>query len=133
MNDSIKTLLAFSYCRLRPSPISGVGVFAIRHITKGINPMPEKRETEFVSVPRSEVDALSPELKQLVVDMCPENDGMFDFPNYSLNEMGVSYYMNHSPTPNMGTDDGGDFYALRDIESGEELTVDYGTYGELNL
>ena len=95
--------------------------------------MKEKRDTEFVSVPKEEVQALPPELKQFVIDMCPENDGKFDFPDYSLNEMGISYYLNHSVTPNMATDDGGDFYALRDIAPGEELTVDYGTYGALNL
>jgi SET domain-containing protein len=132
MNPSILNLLAFSYCRLQPSPIHGIGVFAIRPIPKGLNPMQELRETDFLSVPKSEVDALPPELKKLAVDMCPENDGVFDFPDYSLNELGISFYLNHSITPNMLEKDG-DFYATRDIEAGEEITVDYGTYGEVNL
>ena len=132
-NEFIGTLKTYSYCRLKPSPISGIGVFAIRHIVKGINPMPEMRETEFVNVRKERLEDLSDELKKLVIDMWPENDGVFEVPSYSLNEIGISFYLNHSKTPNMDTNDGGDFYALRDIEPGEELTVDYGTYGELNL
>ena len=30
-------------------------------------------------------------------------------------------------------EDDGFFFTLRDISEGEELTVDYGTYGALNL
>lgn len=121
------------FCRLGASKIHGVGVFAIRKIPKGTNPMKETRETDFLTITKEEVDSLPKELRRLVVDMCPETDGLFDVPNYSLNEIGVSYYLNHSASPNMATDDGGDFYALCDIEVGEELTVNYGTYGELNL
>ncbi|MEJ8567110.1 SET domain-containing protein [Elongatibacter sediminis] len=34
-------------------------------------------------------------------------------------------YMNHSATPNAEMD-GRECYALRDIDSGEEITIDYG-------
>lgn len=125
------------FCRIKRSPIHGVGVFAIRPIPKGINPMQEWRKFEFDAIDTQDIlkDPEMPEsLKQLVVDMCPENDGKFDIPPFSLNEIGLSYYLNHSATPNMLCDEeSGDFFAMRDIEVGEELTTDYGTYGALNL
>ena len=123
------------FCRLGVSPIHGVGVFAIRPIPAGINPMQERRKCEFLPIPALLVrnDANLPNaLKKLVVDMCPEEDGQFWCPPFSLNEIGISWYLNHSKTPNMVERDG-DFYTARPIVEGEELTVDYGTYGELNL
>lgn len=128
-------LLENVYCRLGVSKIHGVGVIAIRPIPAGIDPMREQRDMEFDAVPRAEImdnQEIPEGVKKLVVDMCPENDGVFDVPPCSLNEIGVSFYLNHSKTPNMEERDGY-FFALRDIAEGEELTVDYGTYGELNL
>lgn len=134
-NEFIQNLKRQVYCRLSPSLHHGVGVFAIRQIPKGVNPMTETRQTDFITIPTVAITAdpdIAPEVKKLVLDMCPENLGSYDVPNYSLNEIGISFFLNHSSTPNM-TEDDGDFYALRDIEPGEELTVDYGTYSALNL
>jgi SET domain-containing protein len=133
--EAIKSLRNDVYCRLMRSTIAGIGVVAIKHIPNGTNPFPETRHTEFLEVPVSLVkqDPLIPDsVKQLVKDMCPEDDGQFYFPQYSLNELGIGYFINHSKTPNM-TEHEGDFFAARDIEVGEELTVDYETYGALNL
>ena len=135
MHPFKKDLLDNVYCRIQRSPIHGVGVFAIRPIPKGVNPMREQRAADFQTIPVFEIrdEADVPEgLKQLVKDMCPEHDGAYDIPPFSLNEIGVSYYLNHSKTPNM-TEDDGNFVTARDIEAGEELTVDYEEYGELNL
>jgi len=123
------------YCRLGVSTINGLGVIAIRPIPKGIDPMKEKRALEFMEVAVRDIEVredIPDTVKQLVKDMCPENDGVYEVPNASLNEIGLSFYLNHSPSPNMEERDGY-FFTLRDIEPGEELTVDYGTYGELNL
>jgi hypothetical protein len=134
--DFIKDLETAVYCRIGVSKIHGVGVIAIRPIPKGIDPMEEARDMTFNQVSSSEVfdnANITPEVKELVKAMCPENDGVLDIPPCSLNEIGVSFYLNHSKNPNMECDDEGNFFALRDISPGEELTVDYGTYGALNL
>lgn len=127
-----RDLLDNVFCRIQPSPIHGVGVFAIRPIPQGINPMRECRSDAFEEISTADLADLPEPLQKLVKDMCPEHDGVYDVPPFSLNEIGVSYYLNHSKTPNMGERDG-DFITLTEICSGEELTVDYGTYGELNL
>ena len=135
MHPFTKDLLENVFCRINASPIHGVGVFAIRPIPKGVNPMKEKRHADFVEIPVAEIKDnpdISEPLKRLVLDMCPEHDGVFDTPPFSLNEIGLSYYLNHSMTPNM-TEEDGEFVASRNIAEGEELTVDYGTYGALNL
>lgn len=135
MNRFTKDLLENVYCRIGVSKIHGVGVIAVRDIPKGIDPMKETRTIEFETVPATEIldNPEIPEgLKKLVVDMCPENEGVFDVPPCSLNEIGVSFYLNHSNEPNMEERDGY-FFTLREIKEGEELTVDYGTYGEMNL
>lgn len=125
------------FCRIQPSPIHGVGVFAIRPIPAGINPLQECRKFEFEQIDVRDIlkdPAICESLRKLVIDMCPENNAQYDIPPFSLNEIGLSYYLNHSATPNMRCDEeSGDFFSLREIAEGEELTTDYGTYGELNL
>jgi SET domain-containing protein len=50
-------------------------------------------------------------------------------PNHGMNVIRLNCYMNHSTEPNMRTKDGYVFTTLRKILTGEELTVDYRTYG----
>lgn len=138
MSKFITDLKEKVFCRIGVSKIHGVGVIAIRRIPKDINPMQEMKSCEFVVVKGKEMQAafqsISPEIKDLVVAMCPErkDEDEWDCPKNGLNSIGVAWYLNHSTTPNMEEMDG-DFFSLRDIEVGEELTVDYGTYGALNL
>lgn len=133
--EFIKDLAQEVYCRLGPSKIHGVGVFAIRDIPAGTNPMKETRYADFEKVPVFEITgdpAIPDAVKKLVRDMCPEEEGDYYIPPFSLNEIGISYYLNHSDSPNMVEVDG-EFEAACDIKAGEELTVCYATYGELNL
>jgi SET domain-containing protein len=131
----IEDLKTNVYCRLAVSKIHGVGVFAIRPIPQGVDPMAETRNVTFYELPVRAIrdsENLTPAVKQLVKDLCPEEAGNYIIPDHSLNEIGLSYYLNHSETPNMVERDGY-FVTARDIAEGEELTVDYCTYGELNL
>lgn len=123
------------YCRIGASKIHGVGVIAIRDIPAGIDPMKENREMEFEEVPVAEIrdnPNITDAVKKLVKDMCPERDGVYDVPPCNLNEIGVSFYLNHSADPNMEERDGY-FFTRFEIKAGTELTVDYGTYGKENL
>jgi hypothetical protein len=50
-----------------------------------------------------------------------------------MNVIRLNCYLNHSTKPNVRTRDGYDFITRRKIMIGEELTVDYRTYGAAKL
>ncbi len=119
------------FVRLAPTT-NGIGVVAIKDIPKGTDVfegcMPN---IEFVAVPKNEIDELEDGVKKLVTDFCPLQDGVYWLPSVGIQAIDKSYYLNHSSTPNMVTNDEGEtFITIRDIKKGEELTVDYNTYDE---
>ncbi len=119
-----------TYCRLRPSAIEGVGVFAIRDIPKGVNPFEGTRKARWHKFHVSEFEGLDPEVLKMIDDFVViEKDHSVYIPDCGLNGLDPSFFLNNSGTPNMATIDGGaTFVALRDITKGEELSVAYETY-----
>ena len=71
------------------------------------------------------------EVRRLYEDFCVIKDGgkLYGGPK-NFNVLTVGWYLNESKTPNVAPDDKFEFYALRDIKVGEELTLDYSTFGE---
>lgn len=118
------------YTRLKPSPIHGVGVFAIRDIPKGTNIFGND-ENKIIWIDESEIKNIDSELKRLYDDFCVVKNGKYACPK-NFNMLTVGWYLNESKeNPNVKcTDDGYDFIAIRDIKQGEELLVDYSTYSE---
>ncbi len=53
-------------------------------------------------------------------------EGFIPPENLDFNRLSIEWYLNHSCEGNCGFNDNGDFVAIREIESGEELTYDYG-------
>jgi uncharacterized protein len=113
---------------LRPSPIEGLGAFAIRKIRRG------SRVIEYLGerITVAEADAryeggatLTPHVLLFTVDDQTVIDG-----GVGGNE---ARYINHSCEPNCESVTRGKrvwIYALRDIEAGEELTYDYNLTGD---
>jgi len=121
------------YARVMPSPIGGVGVFAIRDIPAGIDPFGEDDiEVEKISVSEIRNDPEIPDtVKKYAEDMCVVNGGYFYVPICGLNNINPGFFPNHSATPNMKTNDAGEsFITLREIKIGEELMIDYNTYND---
>jgi SET domain-containing protein len=128
----LKRVLQDNYCRLRPSKIHGIGVFAVRDIPKRKNPfktLPKYDCIGYVRVTEDELDALPPKLSELIRALFVPTDGTMHLPNHGMNVVRLNYYLNHSTIPNMRTRDGYNFIAMRKIMTDEELTVDYRTYG----
>jgi SET domain-containing protein len=67
----------------------------------------------------------------MVRDFCALQDGNYFVPNFGMDAIDKSYYLNHSTKPNLVTHDKGEtFVALRKIKKGEELTANYDEYDE---
>jgi SET domain-containing protein len=130
----ISDLFLNVYCRIKPSSIQGIGVFAIRDIPKHTNPFRIFGTEEFVPFPLEEVEQdkeIHPNVIKYAKDVCAIQDGQIWLNARGLNSIPLSYFLNHSETPNMvEQNEGEEFIAARDIKEGEELTVDYRTYND---
>jgi len=124
------------YARIRPSKIDrgGVGVFAIRRIRKGTmlfrGDSPEMSWMEKSKLPRAPraIRRLYEDFAVVTTD-AEDKKTRLGCP-VSFNRMTISWYLNNSTKPNVRCDENCYFFAARDIEQGEELTVDYSTYSE---
>lgn len=129
----IKDLEENIYCRLKPSKINGVGVFAIKDIPKGTNIFKQTKKVKFIAVDQKLVfqnQKIDKEVKKMVKDFYTVVKGKIYLPNFSLNEIDISFFLNRSKSPNVVDEKGEEFFALRDIKKGEELTADYANYSD---
>ncbi len=104
----------------------GVGVFATHEIKKGAHLRlfgdEETFDLRVLERKRSEVPDV---FREYCLDRgdtlyCPHDFG----------RMEIGWYLNHSKTPNATRDKDYKWYALRDIQSGEEITIDYNSLEE---
>lgn len=104
--------------RLQPSPIHGVGVFAIREIKKG-EKLYADNMPEIFTLQYSEFNKLRPEVSDILLERWPliVRGSAFVYPDSRY-----VAYMNHSDVPNY---DAKEDRALTDIHVGEEVTEDY--------
>jgi len=135
--ELLRHVLVDCYCRLRPSSIHGIGVYAIRDIPKGKNPFQTLPtyggRRGYVRITDEELDALPAGLSRLLRALFVPTDGKMHIPTTGTNIVCLAAYVNHSTTPNLHTTDGFNFRARRRIREGEELTADYRTYGAEEL
>jgi SET domain-containing protein len=117
------------YVMLRPSPIEGIGVFAIQDIPKGCRDMFSKPDAadKWITLSKKEVNTLPPHSKFLIENYCLYDEENYFVPDYGFKKMDLVLFLNHSDEPNVVSINDGDYFeALRDIKAGEELLVDYG-------
>ncbi len=127
----LKELANTTYVMIKPSPLHGIGVFAIRDIPKGTSNIFSKGVGDWIKVSKEEVDALPQHSKDLIENHCLFDEDYYFIPDYGFKLVDLVIYLNHSETPNViSLNDGEEFEAIRDIANGEELLVDYGTIVE---
>jgi SET domain-containing protein len=117
-----------TYAMIQPSPIHGIGVFAIRDIPKGTKNIFSKELGEWIKVQRAEVDVLPAHAKNLVETHCLFDDDYYFLPDYGFKKLDIVIFLNHSDSPNIiSVNDGIYFETIQEIKCGEELLIDYGT------
>src|ERR1700722_10093943 len=126
----IKDLEENVYCRLQPSSVHGIGVFAIRDIPKGKELFKNYLTYQLTPVPIATIEKdtkIDKAVKKFADDVSPAHNGMLYLYRKGLNAIDISFFLNHSNTPNVATkDDCWSFFAARNIRKGEELFSDYG-------
>jgi SET domain-containing protein len=132
----ILNYLKNTYCRLMPSKLEGVGVFAVRDIPKGKNPFLGIKNNNWIKFETKELKRIDKEVFKMVDDFFViEKDGAVYIPETGLNGIDVSFFVNNSKNPNLkiiedGKNEALNFKTIRKIKKGEELTVSYSTYDE---
>ena len=127
----LQELQADNYVMLKPSPVHGIGVFAIKDIPKGCRSIFSKGTGGWVRLSFEEVEQLPAHSRNLVETYCLYDETHYFVPDYGFKLMDLVLYLNHSSTPNIASvNEGEEFEALRDIKEGEELLVDYGTIAD---
>lgn len=124
------------YCRLQPSKLHGIGIFAIRDIPKGQELFKTFVNYELTPVPVELIDnnpKIDPAVRQLAHDMYPLHNGKLYMYRKGMNAIDIGFFINHSDAPNVFFDDMSAVFAARDIKRGEELVSDYEKYSEHNL
>ena len=125
----LKELQTNIYVMLKPSPIEGIGVFAIRDIPTGCREMFSAPGTndKWISLTLAEVEELPSHSKFLVENYCLYDDTHYFIPGHGFKKNDLALYLNHSDTPNIiSINDGAYFETIKDIISGEELVINYG-------
>ena len=109
---------------LRPSAISGVGVFTTSPIADGEH-LRLWQEEDWRFVTSTEVEA-DPALRELRETYCVKDGAGYWCP-LDFHRMSIGWYMNHSDQPNVATSRelNYEYYATRTIEAGEEIVCDY--------
>ncbi len=123
----LKELSEETFITLRPSPVHGIGVFALREIPKGCKTLFSRNVGEWIRVPITDIDQLPDQTRNMVETYCLYDETHYYLPDYGFKVMDLVNYLNHSSSPNViSVNDGEYFESLRVIKEGEELLVNYG-------
>lgn len=121
MLDIVDRLNKSIWCRLAPSLIHGVGVFAIRDIPKGTNLISDTLLQEQFSLDLEHFNLLHQSIQSVILDRNAwiGNNITFHSPNADAN---IGKFLNHSIKPNYDMKQN---KTLCNICSKEEIVIDY--------
>ncbi len=112
---------------LKPSRInsSGVGVFAIYGFKKGDKIFIPAFHGPGVFLPWDEVKKLDKEVQRMITRFCIGDIKGVKVP-LDFDQLPVTFFLNHSCDFNVGFSDKNYYVAVKDINAGDELYLDYG-------
>ena len=127
--ELLQELSGNTWVMIRPSPIEGIGVFALQDIPKGCRSMFSKanEQEQWIPIAKTEVENLPAHAKALIENYCLYDEENYFVPDYGFKKMDLVNFLNHSDTPNVISINDGEFFeTIRDIKKDEELVIDYG-------
>ncbi len=127
--ELLKELAGNTWVMIKPSPIEGIGVFALQDIPKGCRSMFSKAsaDEQWIPISKAEVEKLPEHAEALIENYCLYDEENYFVPDYGFKKMDLINFLNHSDEPNIISINDGEFFeAIRDIKKGEELAINYG-------
>lgn len=127
--ELLQELSTNTWVMIKPSPIEGIGVFALQDIPKGCRSMFSKanEQEQWIPIAKTEVENLPAHAKALIENYCLYDEENYFVPDYGFKKMDLVNFLNHSDTPNVISINDGEFFeTIRDIKKDEELVIDYG-------
>ena len=119
------------FCKLGVSPIHGIGVFALRPIPKGINPMKSYLRFKEIDIDKKDIKNLPKGVRNQIDMFCYYDRRSVGIPVNGLNSFDLAVYLNHSKRPNLRFKKNGTLISLMNIAEGEELFIEYDiSFGE---
>jgi len=115
------------FVMIKPSPVQGIGVFAIADIKKGQRNIFSNDKSEWIKISKEEIATLPDHSKAVVENHCLYDEENYYVPEYGFKIIDLVIFLNHSDNPNIiSINEGEDFEAITDIKAGTELLIDYG-------
>ncbi len=122
------------FCRLGVSPVHGIGVFAVRSIPEGVNPLASRLHYKEIKFSHAELKKIPRGVRKEIEIFCYYDKDAVFVPEIGMNSMNMAIYLNHSKEPNVRYRKNGQLKALKSIKVGEELFLDYDqSYGEKHI
>jgi len=119
------------FCKLGVSPIHGIGVFAVRPISKGVNPLKSYLHFKEIDIDKKDIKHLPKGVRSQIDMFCFYDRKSVSIPSIGLNSFDLAVYLNHSKQPNLRFKKNGALESLAHIAEGEELFIDYDiSFGE---
>jgi hypothetical protein len=81
---------------LKPSPLHGIGVFALVDIKKGQRGIFSKDKSEWIRISKKEVEELPVHTKALVENFCLYDEESYFVPEYGFKMVDLVIYLNHA-------------------------------------
>lgn len=121
--EIVTSINDFGKTKLAPSKVcDGVGIFAIVEIPKNFI-LFQDVSNDIIHIPFAVIQ--DDRIKHYLTCTC-NSDSVGIYLSRTYNNINMSYYVNHSETPNVYHDlESDEFITLRDILPGEELTCLY--------
>jgi len=115
------------YCKLAPSPIHGVGVFAIKEIPP--NTIIFRRSGECIKIDSKFLRRIDSNVSDLYKKLLRQQDDSILVPINGFSSIDMSFYVNHSNTPNARYDIENSLIVSKErIAIDEEITFDYRVF-----